>query len=234
VLRWAAANPEKVAAAGSFGVGVLDPHPPGASPLDMPGPFDDLGRGTRAVGSEVADDVVRASSEIVDDSVRAAEQLVSRSGDDAARSGSDYLASYGDDLASSADDVVRMVDESVQLAQREIDDILNLVSKESKPGRELFADVRQALVQSEHLTAAQKTDVFEKAALKINQIDPSWMANRGPATNAAGFFTGDARPFGFAIDQQGRLWQTLDFTKGVEFGPNMMVTIDYSKWTLVQ
>jgi hypothetical protein len=59
------------------------------------------------------------------------------------------------------------------------------------------------------------------------------MANRGPATNAVGFFTGDARPFGFAVDLEGRIWGTMDFTKSVRFGPGG-ATIDFSKWSLVK
>lgn len=52
VITFALANPGKVIAATSFGIGVLDPHPPGTSPLDIPGPLDDLGRASKAVSSE--------------------------------------------------------------------------------------------------------------------------------------------------------------------------------------
>jgi RHS repeat-associated protein len=34
---------------GEFGLGLIDPHPPGASPLDLPGGIDDAGRALRAV-----------------------------------------------------------------------------------------------------------------------------------------------------------------------------------------
>ncbi|WP_324197860.1 SpvB/TcaC N-terminal domain-containing protein [Nocardia abscessus] len=51
-IGWAAANPGIVTAAGAFGVGLVDPHPPGASPLDLPGPIDDAGRVTRAAIAE--------------------------------------------------------------------------------------------------------------------------------------------------------------------------------------
>jgi len=53
ILRWSLANPEKVVVGGSFAVGLADPHPPGASPLDVPGPFDDAGRVAKAGGKEV-------------------------------------------------------------------------------------------------------------------------------------------------------------------------------------
>ncbi|XXT35724.1 toxin TcdB middle/C-terminal domain-containing protein [Sorangium sp. So ce448] len=46
---WITANPGKAYAAGALAVGLADPHPPGVSPLDLPGPLDDAGR---AVGKE--------------------------------------------------------------------------------------------------------------------------------------------------------------------------------------
>lgn len=100
-------------------------------------------------------------------------------------------------------------------------------------GRELFWRGRDLLVRSTSLTASQKADTFEELARRINQIDPSWMARRGPAANAAGFFTGDARPFGFAIDADGNLWQTLNFIDSVDFTTPAGPTIDYSKWQRV-
>ena len=97
-------------------------------------------------------------------------------------------------------------------------------------GRELFARGRDLLVRATILSAAQKADAFEQLADRINRVDPSWMARRSSATNAAGFFAGDARPFGFAVDNDGVIWQTMNFIPTVKFGPKAEVTIDFSTW----
>ena len=54
-MAWALAHPATVVATGEFAVGLADPHPPGASPLDLPGPIDDAGRATRAIVKEGAE-----------------------------------------------------------------------------------------------------------------------------------------------------------------------------------
>jgi RHS repeat-associated protein len=48
VLPFVYANWDKISFAGMFGIGLIDPHPPGASPIDLPGPIDDAGRVIRA------------------------------------------------------------------------------------------------------------------------------------------------------------------------------------------
>jgi hypothetical protein len=59
------------------------------------------------------------------------------------------------------------------------------------------------------------------------------MAHRGPASNAVAMFSGDARPFGFAIDNAGGVWQIRDFTVGVSWGADATVTIDFAQWQQV-
>lgn len=81
---------------------------------------------------------------------------------------------------------------------------------------------------------SQTTDAFEAIVQRINRIDPSWIANRGSATNAAGFFTGDARGFALAIDAQGRIWATTNVVQEVSWGPGVIATINYSAWRLIQ
>jgi hypothetical protein len=100
-------------------------------------------------------------------------------------------------------------------------------------GRDLFRRARDVLANNRSLNAAEKADAFEQIAGQINHLDPSWMANRGAATNAAGFFTGDARPFGFAIDHQGQVWQTQNIVDSVSFGGHG-ATLDFAKWTRVE
>jgi len=121
-------------------------------------------------------------------------------------------------------------------AATQLDEIMAAANDTSRPGRDVYREVRDLLVRADALGAAEKADAFEQAIAAINRGDPSWLANRGEATNAAGFFTGDARPFGFAIDLQGRVWTIDNFTRGVQFGgPNVAgttVTIDYSLWRL--
>ncbi len=112
---------------------------------------------------------------------------------------------------------------------RFVDDVF---SGGSKVGRELFGRARAMLARSS-LSPAQKADAFEKIASRINRVDPSWMARRGPATNATAVFTGDSRPFGFAIDASGRVWQTSNVAEGAKWGPKGW-TVDYSKWTLIE
>lgn len=97
-------------------------------------------------------------------------------------------------------------------------------------GRELFARGRDLLIRAGNLSAAAKADAFEQLAERITRIDPSWSASRGPATNAVGFFTGEGRPFGFAVDHEGVIWQTQDVSKSVRLGPKAVATIDFSKW----
>jgi RHS repeat-associated protein len=69
---WALTNPAKMALAETmlqFGIGLIDPHPPGGSPMDMPGPADDVGRLARAsMVREVGQ--VHSAEEIVKISVR--------------------------------------------------------------------------------------------------------------------------------------------------------------------
>lgn len=49
VMSFLYGNWGKISLAGSFGAGLIDPHPPGASPIDIPGPIDDVGRATRSL-----------------------------------------------------------------------------------------------------------------------------------------------------------------------------------------
>ncbi|GAA1998275.1 DUF4157 domain-containing protein [Microbacterium pumilum] len=97
-------------------------------------------------------------------------------------------------------------------------------------GRELFGRGRDLLVRATGLTPTQKADAFEQLAQRINRVDPSWMARRSPATNAAGFFTGEGRPFGFAVDHDGVIRQTDNVGATLKYGPNAVVTIDFSTW----
>jgi RHS repeat-associated protein len=97
-------------------------------------------------------------------------------------------------------------------------------------GADLFRRARDALARSS-ASARDKADAFEVIAGRINQIDDSWGAVRGPASNAAGFFTGEGRPFGLAIDHSGRVWGTLEVTHSVSFGPGGAL-IDFTKWRL--
>jgi RHS repeat-associated protein len=78
-----------------FLVGLADPHPPGASPLDMPGPVDDAGRATRVIVEDVAP---RADD-------------IARSADDVARL-SDDVARTTDDAAEATDDATRAADDA--------------------------------------------------------------------------------------------------------------------------
>ncbi|HET8681353.1 MAG TPA: SpvB/TcaC N-terminal domain-containing protein [Micromonosporaceae bacterium] len=69
---WALSNPAKMLLAETlvqFGIGLVDPHPPGGSPMDLPGPADDAGRLTRAA---LARDLakVHSAEEVVKISVR--------------------------------------------------------------------------------------------------------------------------------------------------------------------
>jgi RHS repeat-associated protein len=104
---------------------------------------------------------------------------------------------------------------------------------DSPHGRDMFKVARQALADASELTPKEKADVFEEIATRINERDPSWQANRGPATNAVGFFTGEGRPFGFAVDEQGRVWQTLDIGQSMTYS-SRGATINYGKWDLIR
>ncbi len=110
VIPWAVANPDKVAIGGSLAIGAVDPHPPGASPLDVPGPIDDAARAGRQLVSEFADDAIRAGEQLAsrysDDALRAGEELVSSYGDDAVRAGEELVSSYGDDAARVGEELV--------------------------------------------------------------------------------------------------------------------------------
>src|SRR5690606_11757217 len=90
---------------------------------------------------------------------------------------------------------------------------------------------------AKHLSPKEKADLFEAIAKEINRRDTSWQANRSEAVDAngkplAGFFTGEARPFGFAIDEAGLVYQTMNIMEGflgVDRQGRMM--LDLSKWT---
>jgi RHS repeat-associated protein len=70
------ASPGKVMAAGSFLVGLLDPHPPGASPLDIPGPLDDAGRATKAALREGAEKLTQqVEKKVVQEVEKVAQQV---------------------------------------------------------------------------------------------------------------------------------------------------------------
>jgi RHS repeat-associated protein len=109
-----------------------------------------------------------------------------------------------------------------------VDDVFN---DGSNVGRDIYRKARTALAADSALSPAQKARAFEEMAERINKLDPSWMARRGPATNAAGFFTGEGRPFGFAVDLQGRVWTTPNIGSSVTFGRGG-ATIDFSAWVL--
>jgi hypothetical protein len=100
----------------------------------------------------------------------------------------------------------------------------------------MFQKIRDALAQASRMDPRAKADLLEKALRRINQVDPGWLANRGPATNAIALFTGDLRQFGLAIDKAGRIWISRDFTQGCSFGPGGIPTIDFSSsaWRLLE
>lgn len=118
-----------------------------------------------------------------------------------------------------------------EMSRRVVDDVLDT---DLKLGRDLFKRARALLASNKTLSAGTKADVFEQVAGKIHEMDPSWVANRGSATNAAAVFTGEGRPFGFAIDQAGKVWQIENVTQGGTFGPGGTFTIDFSAWTLIE
>lgn len=69
---WALANPAKAALVETlvqFGIGIVDPHPAGFSPMDMPGPADDFGRLARGTVVRKVEEVMGAD-ELVKLSVR--------------------------------------------------------------------------------------------------------------------------------------------------------------------
>lgn len=153
------------------------------------------------------------------------------------------LSAVADDVARVTDDVSRMVakgaDDAVtspagSASATALTQIESLFAQSaSKNGRDLFSILRTFLSKAKNLTPQQKVEVFRDGARLINKIDSSWQANIGPATNAIGLFSGEGRPFGFAIDAKGNLWQTKDIGQGTSFGQGGALTIDYSKWNRI-
>jgi RHS repeat-associated protein len=81
-------------------------------------------------------------------------------------------------------------------------------------------------------SAAEKVQLFEGLAGQIaERSGGSWTATRGAATNAAGVWVGEGRPFGLAIDNAGKVWTTQNIHEGATFGASGSITIDFSKWT---
>jgi RHS repeat-associated protein len=144
------------------------------------------------------------------------------------------LVNVGKSVLGKISDLLGRAKAASQLAsQADVDKLVGgVLEGGAKHGRELFGNARQALADDVALSAAQKADAFEEIAKGINKVDPSWSAVRGKATNAAGVFTGEARPFGFAIDNNGDVWQTMNIFESASFTKNGWV-IDYSKWTKI-
>jgi hypothetical protein len=103
-----------------------------------------------------------------------------------------------------------------------------------KIGRDIFREAREVIAGAGKLSPQQKAEAFEAIAKRINEIDPSWSATRGPSTNAVGLFTGETRPFGLAVDPAGRVWQTANVAEGTTLGKGGALTADYSKWTQIR
>ena len=102
-------------------------------------------------------------------------------------------------------------------------------------GRDMFAQAREALVKETTLSAGEKVKAFTEIASRIRAADPSWQANAGPVSNAAGFFSGDAQPFGMLVDNAGRIWTTANFHESGTFqtiNGQLQYVADFAKWTL--
>ena len=117
-------------------------------------------------------------------------------------------------------------------AMRQLNEIFTRPFQESQ-GREMFRSARTLLAHADAFTPEFKADVFGVVAKEINSADSTWMANRGSANNAVGFFTGDARPFALAIDSNGGVWSTPNFLQGgATMVPGKGWTINYANgWT---
>jgi hypothetical protein len=111
-LAWALANPVTATGVGMFGIGVVDPHPPGASPLDPPGPDpSDLGRLTRAGVTEIGEVIVRSQKKVI---AEATEQVVKSTEQQAVKAvetGLQGLGKGADEVAASAPKVASIGDQ---------------------------------------------------------------------------------------------------------------------------
>lgn len=128
-------------------------------------------------------------------------------------------------------------DAPAKAARDEAEHIWNRVFEGKQHGRDMFRAARDELANAKHLSPKEKADLFEAIAKEINRRDPSWQANRSEAVDAngkplAGFFTGEARPFGFAIDGEGRVFQTMNIMESfVGVDPQGRMMFDIGKWT---
>ena len=94
----------------------------------------------------------------------------------------------------------------------------------------MFSEARAMLADSKTLSPTGKVAKFEEIVKAIHEQDPGWQADRAPAKNAVGFFVGQARPWGFAIDSEGHIWQTKNFIKAGFFERGGNYVLDYDKW----
>ncbi|HZS53116.1 MAG TPA: pre-toxin TG domain-containing protein, partial [Bryobacteraceae bacterium] len=100
----------------------------------------------------------------------------------------------------------------------------------SRSGYQMFSEARAMLADSKTLSPTGKVAKFEEIVKAIHEQDPGWQADRAPAKNAVGFFVGQARPWGFAIDSEGHIWQTKNFIKAGFFERGGNYVLDYDKW----
>ncbi|WP_394840509.1 hypothetical protein LVJ94_24700 [Pendulispora rubella] len=80
------------------------------------------------------------------------------------------------------------------------------------------------------LTPAQKGEAFKQIVDKIHQVDSTWMAEYQKPANGVALFTGEGRPFGLAIDNEGQVWSTDNIRENTTIDRTALTTIDYSKW----
>ncbi len=99
-------------------------------------------------------------------------------------------------------------------------------------GRFIFRHVRGLIAQlpGSPQVRAESTELIFRM---INRVDPSWQATRQRAANAVGMWVGELRPFGFAVDDAGRVFQIDNIMEGTVL-QNGRFVIDYSKWTQIR
>jgi hypothetical protein len=106
---------------------------------------------------------------------------------------------------------------------------------EAVRAKEVLQVAKQA-ASSASMSAGEKAAALEKVFTEISAADTSWHFKRRRALGCQALFTGEQRPFGLLVDNQGVLWETLDFHvagKYGEAGGAFQYVPDFAKWDRV-